>query len=93
MATGIIAIEVIYTILLLILIHLNGDTDVVVNGDNPPFTNVRQRDPIYVALQTVYIYVTCHCVIYSLSLYVLYQSGIIFTQDGIKHIRSYHSNK
>ena len=40
MATGIIAVEVIYTIPLLVLIHLNGDTEIVINEDNPPFTNV-----------------------------------------------------
>ena len=40
MATGIIAVEVIYTIPLLVLIHHNGDTEIVINEDNPPFTNV-----------------------------------------------------
>ena len=45
MAAGIIAIEVIYTIPLLVLINLNGDTEIVINEDNPPFTNVSQRDP------------------------------------------------
>ena len=43
MAAGIIAIEVIYTIPLLVTIHLNGDTDIVINEDNPSFTNVRQH--------------------------------------------------
>ena len=47
MATGIITIEVIYTIPLLILIHFNGDTDIVINEDNPPFTNVRQYNNYY----------------------------------------------
>ena len=45
MAAGIIAIEVVYTIPLLVLINLNGDTEIVTNEDNPPFTNVRQHDP------------------------------------------------
>lgn len=49
MAAGIIAIEVMYTIPLLILIHFNGDTDVIINEDNPPFTNVKQCYPICIA--------------------------------------------
>lgn len=40
MAASIIAIEVAYTIPLLILIHLNGDTEVVIDESRPPFTNV-----------------------------------------------------
>ena len=40
MAAGIIAIEVVYTIPLLVLIHLNGDTQAVIDESRPPFTNV-----------------------------------------------------
>ena len=40
LAVGIIAIEVAYTIPLLVLIHLNGDTQAVIDESRPPFTNI-----------------------------------------------------
>ena len=40
LAAGIIAIEVAYTIPLLVLIHINGDTGIVIDESRPPFTNV-----------------------------------------------------
>ena len=44
LAAGIIAIEVAYTIPLLVLIHINGDTGAVIDESRPPFTNVSITD-------------------------------------------------
>ena len=40
LAMGIIMIEIIYTIPLLAVIYVNGDTSVVINENSPPFVNV-----------------------------------------------------
>ena len=45
MATGIVMIEVVYTIPLLALIYVNGDTQIEINEANPPFTNVSHTIP------------------------------------------------
>ena len=41
LATGIIMIEIIFTIPLLAVIYVNGDTSIVINENTPPFVNVR----------------------------------------------------
>ena len=40
LATGIIMIEVIFTIPVLALIYVNGDTQIVIDEARPPFVNV-----------------------------------------------------
>ena len=51
LAAGIIAIEVAYTIPLLVLIHLNGDTEIIIDESRPPFTNVSTLSSIAHRLQ------------------------------------------
>ena len=46
LAAGIIAIEVAYTIPLLVLIHINGDTGAVIDESRPPFTNVSSSNVV-----------------------------------------------
>ena len=51
LAAGIIAIEVAYTIPLLVLIHINGDTAPVIDESRPPFTNVSSCNVVHYRYQ------------------------------------------
>ena len=74
MAVCIISIEVIYTVPLLVLIDLNGDTEIAVNEDRPPYTNVSHV--ITIVSSVIIMYDVIRSVTINSSLYIMLDLSI-----------------